>query len=269
MSNSYKITGPSIISFSGGRTSGFMLRHILDAHGGTLPADVRVLFCNTGKEREETLVFVRECGERWAVPITWLEYRREGTSHTFAVVTFETASRNGEPFEQLIEARKFLPNPVTRFCTQELKIRPAKKWATSVGMAGEFAMVLGLRADEPWRIHRAKNNKRDRYRVECPMGEAGHGLRDVTAFWKAQPFDLGLRPDEGNCDLCFLKGADKLSRLIRERPESVAWWAAQEAKVGGTFRNDRPSYAHLLNIVQEQGEFEWGEDDLVSCACTD
>ncbi len=63
--NPYQIEGPAIISFSGGRTSGMMLRKILDAHGGTLPPDVRVLFANTGKEMLETLDFVRECSDRW------------------------------------------------------------------------------------------------------------------------------------------------------------------------------------------------------------
>ena len=32
--NPYLIEGPAVISFSGGRTSGYMLKHILDAHGG-------------------------------------------------------------------------------------------------------------------------------------------------------------------------------------------------------------------------------------------
>ena len=47
-SNPYKIEGPALISFSGGRTSGFMLYHILQAHGGTLPEDYFVVFANTG-----------------------------------------------------------------------------------------------------------------------------------------------------------------------------------------------------------------------------
>lgn len=57
--NPYRIYGPAIISFSGGRSSGYMLHEILMAHEGTLPDDVHVVFANTGKEMGETLDFVR------------------------------------------------------------------------------------------------------------------------------------------------------------------------------------------------------------------
>ncbi len=53
--NPYLIEGPALVSFSGGRTSGYMLKHILDAHDGTLPEDVHVVFANTGKEMEVTM----------------------------------------------------------------------------------------------------------------------------------------------------------------------------------------------------------------------
>ena len=129
MSDPFRIEGPACISFSGGRTSAYMLWRILQAHGGTLPDDVVVCFANTGKEMPETLDFVEECSQRWSVPITWLEYRPkiEGKKQ-FAVVTHATASRNGDPYEAVITDRNYLPNPVTRFCTVELKIRPMHKY---------------------------------------------------------------------------------------------------------------------------------------------
>ena len=48
--NPYRINEPAAISFSGGRTSAFMLFKVLEAHDGQLPDDVVVTFANTGKE---------------------------------------------------------------------------------------------------------------------------------------------------------------------------------------------------------------------------
>ena len=77
----------------------------------------------------ETLDFVHECSQRWQVPIVWLEYAGRGSGKKEQrIVTFATASRNGEPYEQAIQDRKYLPNPVTRFCTVELKVRPMHRW---------------------------------------------------------------------------------------------------------------------------------------------
>ena len=94
----YQIDGPALISFSGGRTSGFMLYQIIAAHSGALPDDVAVTFANTGKEREETLRFVHECETRWNVHVHWLE--RTGKKQ-FVEVGHNNAARNGEPFAKL------------------------------------------------------------------------------------------------------------------------------------------------------------------------
>lgn len=51
--NPYLIEGPTLYSFSGGRTSAYLLKHCLDAHGGKLPDDHVVCFANTGKEVPE------------------------------------------------------------------------------------------------------------------------------------------------------------------------------------------------------------------------
>ena len=91
----YRVAGPAVISFSGGRTSGYMLKHILDAHGGTLPDNVRVVFANTGKERPETLDFVAECGVRWGIHITWVEYDWD-EPHRTRIVCHNSAARDGE-----------------------------------------------------------------------------------------------------------------------------------------------------------------------------
>lgn len=127
----------NVLLCSGGKTSGFMLRKQLDA----VP-DYRstwlTIFCNTGKERPQTLDFVHEIETRWDVPIIWLEYHRVPassiqpgimptprrnanlaraaangeTTHWFKVVNYETASRDGRPFDELLEWMTVLPNAV-------------------------------------------------------------------------------------------------------------------------------------------------------------
>ena len=64
----------NVVNVSGGRSSGYMLKQILDAHGGSLPERCEAVFANTGRERVETLDFIAEMGERWNVPVTWLEF---------------------------------------------------------------------------------------------------------------------------------------------------------------------------------------------------
>lgn len=63
-----QIAHPTRISFSDDRSSAYMLWRVLQANNG-LPPDTMVCFAYTGKEVEATLRFVRDCAERWQVPI--------------------------------------------------------------------------------------------------------------------------------------------------------------------------------------------------------
>jgi len=68
----YKLPDNNVcISFSGGRTSAFMLHHILEANNG-LPDNALVCFQNTGREMPQTLDFVNNCSQKWDVEIIWL-----------------------------------------------------------------------------------------------------------------------------------------------------------------------------------------------------
>jgi len=279
-SNPYKIQGPALISFSGGRTSGFMLWNIIQAHGGTLPKDIYVTFANTGKEAPETLDFVHEIGQKWDVKIHWLElyFGEERPVYRTKEVTYETASRNGEPFEALIDRRKYLPNPVARFCTSELKVKVMSRFMRKLKGHKTWYNVIGLRYDEPRRVSSAMRQNNPWENV-LPMYHAKHDVKDVTDFWEKQNFDLNLtnfsgKTLAGNCDLCFLKGKDTKIKLLKERPEMADWWIKQEQKfgkdAGATFRKDSDNYIKLLDIskqphYEEQDMF----DEQMTCFCHD
>lgn len=283
----FKIDGPTCISFSGGRTSAYMLWRVLEANGG-LPDEAKVLFANTGKEMPETLDFVNDCSVRWNVPITWLEYRyHENLHQRFVEVTYDTASRNGEPFEEMIDqnGKPFLPNPVMRICTVRLKIDPFFRYLKSIGWT-EWDNMVGIRSDEPRRVAKIRANPSDGrtgiYRV-MPLADVGITKHDVGAFWKTQPFDLRLPNNNGvtmhgNCDLCFLKPTQQIATLIAEKPERAVWWAAMEAKVesktgafadNARFRKDRPSYAELAKFMSSQKDMFDPNEEAIPCFCGD
>lgn len=278
MRDPFKIDHPTCISFSGGRTSAYMLWRVLQANGG-LPANTVVCFANTGKEVEATLRFVCECAERWKVPIHWLEYRT--TEAGFAVVDFATASREGEPFEALIRHHQYLPNPVARACTTSLKIRPMHKFVRSLGWT-EWDQLIGIRADEQRRVAKIRargHSTESASEIMCmPLAEAGITVHDVIDFWQSQPFDLRLlsvngRTLEGNCDLCFLKPQHQRLALIKARPEAAEWWIRMESlnlaskPSGARFRADGPTYAELARFAASQGDLFDPSDEPIGCYC--
>lgn len=265
MTDPFFITGPAVISFSGGRTSGYMLWRILQAHGGKLPDDVVVCFANTGREMPATLDFVRDCGAHWNVPIHWLEYARGPNGPTVREVSHNSASRDGEPFNAILSVRPMLPNPTVRYCTVELKIRTVKRFIVETRGWKRWVNVVGLRADEPGRVAKAVDDKRqrDRWTVVCPLATDGIEEIDVLHFWKQQPFDLRLAGSwEGNCDGCFLKRRASLERMWKDHPDRMQWWADTEAaranavtktKQARKFREDREDYATMARTVRDQG----------------
>ncbi|PRA69325.1 Nin-like protein [Pseudomonas sp. MYb187] len=282
----YRLRGKTVLSFSGGRTSAYMLRQVLD-HNDDLSA-LLVLFANTGKEHPATLEFVRECAERWAVPITWLEYRDD--EQGFAVVDFDTCSRDGEPFEAVIRKRKYLPNPVTRFCTVELKIRTMHRYLKSIGWTndeGEWDQMVGIRADEQRRVSkirkRGTSTETPKEHMLMPLADAGVSVHQLGAFWAAQPFDLMLstvngRTLEGNCDLCFLKPLNQVYSIIASDRSRGDWWARQERSTestgqfagdGARFRKDRPSYQQMMDYAEIQFDLFAEADEAIDCFCGD
>ena len=272
MTDPFRIAGPAVISFSGGRTSGFMLWRILQAHGGSLPENVVVCFANTGREMPATLDFVRDCGVHWNVPIVWLEFLARKPDG-YRVVAHHSAARNGEPFSALLVQQSALPNAVQRSCTTELKIRSIKRWVVRELRWRRWDNVVGLRADEQNRLERVRQPTTDQWTICTPLAAAGIALEDITAFWSQQNFDLQLAGKwEGNCDGCFQKSRAAIMRMQRDHPERMQWWADMENIPRGSsqklrrFRSDREPYAVMADYVArtprlpfDEGLIEGGE----------
>lgn len=254
------------IAFSGGRTSGYMLRNILDAND-PLPERCVVSFQNTGRERPETLDFIHEIEQRWQCPILRLEFRphqewpvegeieaayrdffgqdrldymrewwRENrTPDRYAIVGHNSLSRSSEPFEALVLQRKYLPNQQQRFCTAEMKVRTSSRYLTDVLGWDHWHSATGIRKDEPKRW-KDKPEPRERWKRWMPLVAANVSRKHVADFWSAQPFDLRLPNVKGNCwlgncDGCFLKSEANVAAFTRDFSEDARWWEGMEVVI--------------------------------------
>lgn len=229
---------------SGGRTSAYLTEMALEAQASGALGDTEfiVTFANTGREHEKTLMFVNNCNKRWTelygVSITWLEAEvhtgRLPCSHK--VVTFETASRHGEPFEAVV-AKYGLPNNTFLHCTRELKENPIMSYMESLGerkghikagalVPATYETWIGIREDEQARLTGNPMGKQTKiYPLAGDIIELngfGHCIDltcdkgDVIEFWSEKPFDLDLPEHLGNCIDCHKKSLKKLGMVLSD-----------------------------------------------------
>ena len=215
MKDMYKDVENLLISFSGGRTSGYMTHRILQS----LPDHVnaKVVFANTGQEDNRTLDFVHDCEEVFGWDIHWVEAvvihnERVGTKHK--LVDYTSASRKGEPFEDVIK-KYGIPNQGMPHCTRELKLQPIKSFCKSLGWAKkDYHSAVGIRADEIDRMSSYAEEEQLLY----PLIKWDVRKPDVLEWWRKQNFDLNLPEHRGNCTWCWKKSFKKLVQVHREDP---------------------------------------------------
>src|SRR5208283_2489454 len=121
-----------LVSTSGGRSSAKLSWHTKQEWSNL--HELAYVFANTGKEREETLIFVDRCDHAWGLGIIWVEavVNERGTACTHRIVDFNSASRNGEPFEAVIK-KYGIPNMNYLHCTRELKANAIRSYMQSIG----------------------------------------------------------------------------------------------------------------------------------------
>lgn len=203
------------ISFSGGRTSAFMTYMLLRC----LPphTEARVVFANTGQEHEATLEFIDKCDRNLGFNTIWIEAvtsPKKGAGQTAKVVDFATASRDGAPFEQMIQ-KNGIPNRAMPHCTRELKERPLRNFMSANGWkTGSYQTAIGIRVDE---IDRMSDTAAER-KIIYPMVKWKIDKEMVLNFWRQQPFDLELPEHLGNCTWCWKKSLRKHLTIAQENP---------------------------------------------------
>lgn len=201
------------ISFSGGRTSAVMTKLCVDKFSET--HDIAITFANTGCEHDNTLKFVDQCDKHFGWNVVWVEAvvnPEKGKGIRHKIVTFETASRNGKPFEDYIK-KEGLTGPSNPGCTTRLKELPMNSYLKrELGWSGYWT-AIGIRADEIDRVSEKRIEKKFVY----PLVDAGWTKEDVKSECASWPFDLDLKGEHyGNCTWCWKKSLRKLMTLAKD-----------------------------------------------------
>lgn len=211
-----------LISFSGGETSALMSKLIIERMAGNYD-EIRTVFANTGQENEETLQFVDQCDKAFGLGVVWIEAvtpEERGVGARCREVTFETASRDGQPFEDMIR-KHGIPGPAMPLCSKELKTRPITRWARENGwLPGTYDLAIGIRTDE---IDRMSPEARRRRIIYPLVSRFPHTKPKVNEFWARQPFRLDLKGYQGNCKWCWKKSLRKHLTIISESPDAYAF----------------------------------------------
>lgn len=217
------------ISFSGGRTSAVMTKLLYERLGNT--HDIICTFANTGCEHEATLRFVKKCDDWFNFQTVWMEAvfsHGERVGPRPKIVSFDNASRKGEPFEDFIK-KHGIPNQQSPQCTSKLKqlimeyyIRKIRGWKK-----GSYETAIGIRSDEADRMSSVAKKEKLIYPLVGWEWTKEKILHEV-ATW---PFDLELPGEHyGNCVWCWKKSFRKLYTLANSEPELFAFPAKMEQK---------------------------------------
>lgn len=216
------------ISFSGGRTSAYMTKMLLNHFSDKY--NFVVTFANTGREHPKTLEFVHNCDVHFGFNTVWLEAvvhhgSRKGCTHK--VVTYETACRDGSVFEDVIK-KYGVPNMVFQPCNREMKLNAMRSYRRSIGSDSAIT-AIGIRSDEKRRI----NEKAADMAIAYPLVDIWPvDKQDVLDWWEDQEFDLGIEEFEGNCQACFKKSDAKQFKQIAKDRNVFDWTDRMENVYG-------------------------------------
>jgi hypothetical protein len=228
-----------LISFSGGRTSAYMMWWLMTQWKDRHEYEIVIVFANTGKEDEATLQFVQECAVRWGLEIIWVEakhrdengnpYSEKGWAVKHRIVSYLTASRNGEPFEEMISVLG-IPCSEAPFCSDQLKRKVIESYLSSIGWK-DYYKAIGIRVDE---IDRMNENFR-KLKIIYPLITLHPTTENMLLdWWRKNDFNLTVDFDLGNCDGCWKKSMRRLTSIAKRHPYVFNWWQLMIDRYSGS-----------------------------------
>lgn len=146
-----------VVSFSGGRTSAYMVYLIEEMRkSGEWQGNVEYIFMDTGAEHPKTYEFIKKCVEHFGIEMTCLQGDFEqpiGVGHSYKVVPIDSLRHdmiNG-PFGRMM-AKYGVPTVKSAWCTSRMKEEVHDKYCDEKYGKGNYHTWLGIRFDESARL---------------------------------------------------------------------------------------------------------------------
>lgn len=206
----------NIISFSGGKDSTAL---ILWAKENKMK--FRTIFCDTGWEDEITYEYV--------------EYINKTLLNGKLIVL---KSDKYEGFEDLSIKKKRVASTMARFCTEELKLKPTKKYIESLK---DVNLYFGIRAEESAKraLMPEKIFDKDYYNcwIHRPLLKwTAKDVFDIHKKYLIKPnplYRMGML--RVGCMPCIMTNLKELKSIIKQRPDTIKKVSELEKKLGRTF----------------------------------
>lgn len=232
-----------VVPVSGGKDSQACLKLALEHHE---PWEVRGVMCDTG----------------WEHPLTWEHVERMRAMYGVQIDVVRTPRRSHDVPRQVLKHSRF-PGGGSRFCTEELKIWPAKWYYTALAKKqGGFEVWPGMRSGEsPQRLKRYAGK----------VGDDVYEPNDVLRKYPKYLGKMGVRfrlaiLEWSREDVINYVGAENLNPLYAQGFDRVGCFpclASGDAWKEKAFNHDdfgQKQYQRVLWLAEETGASPWDRD---------
>ena len=227
----------TVASLSGGRSSAMMAREA--------PADLNIFGLVT---TDDPRYHIKDAAIRayvWTKLQTELVYATLESDETIGSImdleqylVREIIMVAGASMDNIVAARKYLPNVRARFCTYEMKIKPIfdflmggyRRYPDSPAIEHYFQKMASLGypqpgEGQPW--------------LRMNIGYRTDYVERVASFTEHYWKDKTVRfPEFNNCEFCFNRTLAQLQNQFRDRPAKGEFWIGLKKKQGAQFRSD-------------------------------
>lgn len=191
----------------------------------------------------------------------------------------------GKTFDEVIDkGGGTLPDPMRRYCTTEMKMKPMFEWwKKNINVPCEFR--LGFRANETRRAKRtnSKLNENGFLEMKAIVGKRGTLNKwadvewqkpvyplikdniykdNIEEYWKNKPVRFAYM---NNCVGCFHKTPMLIKKMYEKHPNKINWFASKERikhKKDVWYKDKNLSFK---DIIKWKTQTELFDDDFNSC----